>query len=291
MPMVLTMVMLPVPAAALLAVVMPFMLVGMVLMSMVLTMVMLPVPAATLLAVVMSFMLVGMVLMPMVLTMVMLPVPTAALLVVVMFLLGMGQKFRHHLIQSVRALYGLQDCFSVQIRQRRCDNYSLRIVFTHQPDTFLQFFRAHLVRPAQQNRPRILNLVDKKLSKILNIHFRLGGIHHRHRAVDLHIQVSGHIFHRFKHIGELSHTRRLNQNTIRPISLDHFLQRSPEIPHQGAADTPGIHLLDLNARLLQKASVNADLPEFIFNQHRPAAIQNLLQQLFNQSGLPRSQKT
>jgi hypothetical protein len=189
----------------------------------------------------------------------------------------MGHHLFHHLFQGVRPLNGLQYCLSVQPGKRSGDDYRLRIMLPDQVHTFLDPFRADFIRSAQQNRPRIFDLIDKKFTEIPNIHLCLCGIHHCHRTVHLHVQISRHIFHSPKHIRQLPHTGRLDQNPLRRISLDHFLQGRTEISHQRAADTSGIHLLDLDSRFLQESAVYADLAELIFDQHRPGPVQGLLQ--------------
>ncbi len=47
---------------------------------------------------------------------------------------------------------------------------------------------------------------------------------------------------------------------------------------------------DLDAGILQKAAVNADLTEFVFNQHHLLALIGFLQQLLDQGGLAGAEK-
>ena len=49
--------------------------------------------------------------------------------------------------------------------------------------------------------------------------------------------------------------------------VQHLPQRLAEVAHQGAADAAGVHLGDLDAGVLEKAAVNADLTELIFDQN------------------------
>ena len=65
----------------------------------------------------------------------------------------------------------------------------------------------------------------------------------------------------------------------------HVLQRLVEVPHQGAADAPGGHLADLDAGLLQKAAVDADLAELVLDEHQLLAGEGLGQQLLDEGGL------
>ena len=213
------------------------------------------------------------------------------MMMVLVFLLSMLQHTAHHLIQGIGSFDRLQHSLPLQLIQRSGNNRRLCIMLPDQVHAFLQLFTRHLIGSAQKNSSCIFDLIDKKFSKILNIHFRLRGIHHGHRTVYLNIQIRCHVFHRPQNIRKLSHAGGLDQNPFRCVGSDNLLQRCTEISHQRTADTSGIHFLDLDSRLLQKASVYADLAEFIFYENRPAAIQSLLQKLFDQSGFPCSQKT
>ncbi len=193
-----------------------------------------------------------------------------------MFLSGMLQHLLHHIFQRICTFNGLQNRLSFQFGQRCCDNDSFIIDLPHQLHALLQPLCTDFIRSGQQYGPRVFDLIDKKFTEILDIHFRFRSIHHRYRTVHMNIRLNRHILHRPQHIRQLSHTGRLDQNTLRRISLDHFFQGSTEISHKRTANTSGIHLLDLNPRFFQKTSVNADLAEFILDQHRPAAFQCFL---------------
>ena len=66
------------------------------------------------------------------------------------------------------------------------------------------------------------------------------------------------------------------------ISLHDLFQCLAEIAHQGAADAAGVQLVDLNASLTHKAAVNADLAEFVFDQHDLFTLERFLDELFDQ---------
>ncbi len=122
-----------------------------------------------------------------------------------LFFPGVFQHFLHHFIQGISTLYGFQHDTALQRIKGRCNNGSAGIMFTDQSDTFLNFIFSNLIRSTQNNCARILYLIDKKLPKVFYIHFCLGGVHHRHRTVYLHIQICRHIFNSFQHIGKFSH--------------------------------------------------------------------------------------
>ena len=158
--------------------------------------------------------------------MVMMSMPTALalfMMVMLMLLLGVLQHLLHHIRQGVRPLYGLQHGPALQLRQGRGYNRSLVIVLPDQPHALLHLGGIRLVRPAQDNRPRVLDLVDEELAEVLDIHLRLGGVHHRHGAVHLHVQIRRHVLHGPQHIRKLPHPGGLDQDALRRVGLDDLL--------------------------------------------------------------------
>ena len=69
----------------------------------------------------------------------------------------------------------------------------------------------------------MFDLVDEKFSEVLDIHFTFTGIHHSHSTVKLHIPVCHGFLHRLHYIRKLPHAGRLDQNTLRRISIQNFL--------------------------------------------------------------------
>ena len=66
---------------------------------------------------------------------------------------------------------------------------------------------------------------------------------------------------------------------------------SDSLPYQGAADAAGIHLRDLDAGILQKAAVDADLTELVLDQDHFLAMEGLGEELLDERGLTGTQKT
>ena len=98
------------------------------------------------------------------------------------------------------------------------------------------------------------------------------------------------VLHGTDNVAQLANAGRLDQDAVRMISLHDLFQRLTEVAHQGAADAAGVQLVDLNASLTHKAAVNADLAEFVFDQHQLFAYIALTDQLLNQSGFTGAQK-
>ena len=75
------------------------------------------------------------------------------------------------------------------------------------------------------------------------------------------------------------------------VLIDDLRQRPSEIANQRTADAAGIHLGNVDARILQEAAVNADLAEFILNQNDLLALVGFPDHLLDQSGFAGAQET
>ena len=143
---------------------------------------------------------------------------------------------------------------------------------------------------AQDDAGCVADLVIIELAKVLHIHFDLVHIGHSHKAVQADRQGLAHTLNSAGHITQLANAGRLDQDAVRMISLHDLFQRLAEVAHQGAADAAGVQLVDLNASLTHKAAVNADLAEFVFDQHNLFALERFLDELFNQGRFACTQK-
>ena len=142
---------------------------------------------------------------------------------------------------------------------------------------------------AQNQAAGICDLVIEKFSEVLLIHLALLGIYHCGKAVQLYV-MGVDVLHGTDNVAQLADAGRFDQNAIRMILLHDLFQCLAEVAHQGAADAARVQLVDLNASLTHKAAVNADLAEFVFDQHQLFAYIALTDQLLNQSGFAGAQK-
>ena len=143
---------------------------------------------------------------------------------------------------------------------------------------------------AQDDAGCVADLVIIELAKVLHIHFDLVHIGHSHKAVQADRQGLAHTLNSAGHITQLANAGRLDQDAVRVISLHDLFQCLAEVAHQGAADAAGVQLVDLNACLTHKAAVNADLAEFVFDQHDLFALERFLDELFDQGRFACTQK-
>ena len=143
---------------------------------------------------------------------------------------------------------------------------------------------------AEQDAAGVGDLVVVELTEVLHIQLDLVDVGHRHKAGQLDVQMLGHRLDGAGHVGQLADARRLDQDAVGVVLLHHLAQRLAEVAHQGAADAPGVQLVDLDARLFQKAAVDADLAELVLDQHHLLPLEGLTDQLLDQGRLARAQK-
>ena len=232
-----------------------------------------------------------MVVMLMLVVMVMVVAAAATLIVVMMMvlvLLLLGQLLQSSR-QGIPAFHGRQQLLAVQFVPRGRHNGGGGVLLPQQGHTGIQLFLAHPGRTAQNNGAGMLHLVIEELAKVFHIHLGFGSVHHSGKSVQHHI-VHFQVLHRPDDIAEFAHTRGFNEDTVGVIGIHHLPQRLAEIAHQTAADAAAVHLGNVDARLLQKAAVNADLAELIFNEDELLAGIGFCDQLLDEGRFASAQK-
>ena len=146
------------------------------------------------------------------------------------------------------------------------------------------------IGPGQDDGGGSLDLVVIELTEVLHINLDLSGIRNGHPIAKTDV-FAGDLFHRCNHIRQLAYTRGLNDNPVRMVLFNHFVQSLAEIAHQRAADTAGIHFRNVDTGLLQETAVNADLTKFILDEHQLLTAVGFLDHLFDEGGFTRTQKT
>ena len=212
------------------------------------------------------------------------------IMVVVMLVLCLGSQCLQFCLESGFLFHRSQNLFASQLVPRSCDDRSLRVVFTQQRDSSLQLVFLHTLSTGEDNGGSMLDLVIIKLTEVLHVHLDLGGVGNGGKTIE---DSAGSIsrLDRTDNVGQFADAGRLNQNTVRMVLFNDLMQCGGKIPDQAAADTAGVHLIDLNTRILQKSPVNSDFTKFVFNQHQLFTLIRLCNQLFNQSRFTGTQKT
>ena len=68
------------------------------------------------------------------------------------------------------------------------------------------------------------------------------------------------------------------------VFFDNLLQSLAEITYKGTADTTGVHLIHLDAGVLQEATVNTDLAKFVLDKDKLFALICFLDEFLNEGG-------
>ena len=205
--------------------------------------------------------------------------------------LMLGAHLLQHLVGQRHLFHGGQNGLAVDLIPGGGDDGGGGVLLPQQGGSRLQLLLRQLLGTAEDNGAGRLDLVVIELAEVLHIDLHLAGVGHGDKAVELHIRhVLDGVLHRHDHIAELAHAGGLDKDAVGLELLVHFLQRLVEIAHQRAADAAGGHLTDLHAAVLQKAAVDGDLAELVFDQHQLFPLIGLRQQLFNQRGFAGAQK-
>ena len=136
----------------------------------------------------------------------------------------------------------------------------------------------------------VFHLIEKKFPEILQIHFTFLCVYYRAKRIEAAIGNFSAAY-RFDDVGKLSDAGRFDQNTIGRIFRGNLFQCLCEIAHERTANATGIHFGDPDSCVLQEASVYADFPEFVLDQHDVFADIGFPNQFLNQRRFSRTQKT
>ena len=209
-----------------------------------------------------------------------------------LFDLVLVAHFFQKLIAERHLLDRGENGLAVQLVPRRRQDGGVGILLAQHRGGSLELFLRELLRAGEDDRAGGLDLVVIELAEVLHIDLDLARIGHGDIAVELELVralVHGAL-HGNDHVGELPHAARLDEHAVGVELLDDLLERLVEVADKGAADAAGGHLGDLDAGLLQKAAVDVDLTELVFDQHELFAAVSLGDQLFDERGLAGTQK-
>ena len=215
---------------------------------------------------------------------------TFFILMMVMLMLNLSSKRIQFSLKGRLLFHNLQNLFTSQLIPGSGDDRCLRIMFTQQRNGSFQLVLFNVLSTGQDNRRSVLDLVVIKFTEVFHVHFDLARIGNGGEST----QYSACGICRLNstdNVRQLADTRRFNQNAVRMVLLNYLMQCSCKIADQAAADTTGVHLIDLNAGILQKSPVNSDFAKLVFDQYQLFTLIAFCNQLFNQSCFTGTQKT
>ena len=204
-------------------------------------------------------------------------------MVVMVLVLGLLGKELQLLFKGILVLHRLENLCAGELIPRGGNDGGVLVVLAQQSDAGFKLFGLDTVRAAQNDGVCVLDLVVIELAEVLHIHFALVCIGNGGEAIQrnvFHVQV----LHGTDHIAQLAYAGRLDQNAVRVVGLQHLTQRLAEVAHKAAADAALAHLGDFNAGVLQKAAVNGNLAELVFDEDELFALKSFGDQLADQRG-------
>ena len=218
-------------------------------------------------------------------------VAVAFLIVVVMLVmvLVLFLKGGESICKRVAVLHSGENVLTLQLVPGGSHDDSLGVQLAQAADAVLDLVLGGTLGMREDDSGGVGDLVAVKFTKVLQIHLALiyvgnGGEAIEHRAVLL-----GGLC-RADNVREFANSGGLDDDSVGLELVEHAAQSLGKIAHQGAADTAGIHLGDLDARVGKKSAVNADLTKLVLDEHELFALVRLGNKLFDQSGLSRTEK-
>ena len=198
---------------------------------------------------------------------------------------GLGSHGDQLSLEVVLGGHGLQDLLAGQGVPGGGDDGGGGVLLTQHGHSGGDLFLGGVLGAAQDDAACVADLVVVELTEVLHIHLDLVDVGHGDEAAQLNIQMLGHALDSAGHVGQLADAGGLDNDAVGVVLLHHLLQSGAEIAHQRAADAAGVQLIDLDAGLLQKAAVDADLAELVLDEHDLLACKGLFDELLDKGGL------
>jgi hypothetical protein len=234
----------------------------------------------------------------MVMVVMLLMVVTAAALaflmvMVVMLLMVTMAAMMLHLLQILGnagvALHSLQQLRAGELIPRSGNQRSMIIMLTEHCNSGIQLSLGDGIGTGKDDGRSGFDLVVVEFTEVLGVNLHLASVSHGYGIAQNHI-ISSNLLHSSDNIRQLTHTGRLDDHTIGMVLGNHFLQSLAEIAHQTAADAAGVHLGDVDASILQKAAIDADLTKFVLDEDNLLTTVCLADHLFDQGSFACAQK-
>ena len=219
-------------------------------------------------------------------------VATAAMLIMVMVMVMVMLLLQLCKLcsQSCLTFHGRDQLLTGQLAPRSGDQSSLLVMLPDQGNGCIQLGLRHGIGTGENDGGGSLDLVVVELTEILHIDFDLACVRNGNGVAQSDF-LAGDLLHSCDNIGQLTNTGGFNDHPVRMELLNNFRQRLAEIAHEGAANAAGVHFRNVDAGILKETAVDADLTEFIFDQHQLLALVGFLNHLLDQSGLAGTKET
>jgi len=227
-----------------------------------------------------------------VLVMVMLMIVTVAVLamfVMVVVVRLLMEKSLELVIECMLLSHSLHKLSTGELIPVGCDDGSCGVAGTQTLHAVIELILRETGCVAENQAACVSDLVVKEFAEVLLVHLALLGVNHSGEAIKNDV-VCINILHGLDDIAELTYAGRFDENAVGLVVSEYLFECLAEIADETAADAAGIHLCDLHTGILQEAAVNADLAEFILDEHELFALVAFGNELFDQGCFTRTEK-
>ena len=187
-------------------------------------------------------------------------------IVMVVVMLCLVMQALELLLDGIASLHCRQKLLAVKLTPRGCYDGCRCVVCAQKCDRLVKLCLRNRIGVREHDATGVLDLIVEELAKVFHIHLALFHVDDRGEAIELHA-LRRNVLHRTDDIRKLANARGLDENAIGMIGCENLLERLAEIANKRAADASAVHFGHLNACVLHKAAVDANLAEFVFNQH------------------------
>ena len=152
-----------------------------------------------------------------------------------------------HIVSGERILDRFSDLYARELFPRCRDDLGVIVDLADQFDRGVEFALCDVACSGQDDRACVLDLVLVELFEVLQVDLALARVDDGNGtayfgAFDL---LNGSDY-----VRKLADAGGLDEDTVRSILVDDFLESCTEVAYEGAADAAGVHLGDLNAGFL-----------------------------------------
>ena len=187
------------------------------------------------------------------------------------------------------ALHGRNQLLTGQLAPGCGDNGGHRVVLPQNFHGGIQFGLGDRIGPGQDDGGSSLHLVVVEFTEVLGVDLDFSGVHNGNGVAQGYVR-AGDLVHSADYVGQLAHAGGFNDNPVGVVLVNDLRQSLAKVAYQGAADAAGIHLRNVDAGVLQKAAVNADLAKLILNQHQLLSLVAFRDHLLDQRGFTSAQE-
>jgi len=189
------------------------------------------------------------------------------MLMMVMMLVHFFCQLLQFVFESVFLFENLENLRAGELFPGCGENFSFGVVFSQERYAGFELCIGGFSGVAENDRSCTFDLVVEEFAEVLHVHLALVYINNSCCGVQGDI-VSAEIKNRLDDIAELAHTGGFDDDAVGGIVCENLTESLAEIAYKTAADTAGVHFGDVHAGILQKSAVDADIAEFVFDEHQ-----------------------